>query len=101
VTQESAVLGLSVCLSICHSVSVSATPYLARHRSSHFFSVHLPSIFLAAAASSSSSSSSRSLKHKEQMLLEVQVQQQLLTNKRLAGGKLTELGKLLAQFPIK
>lgn len=35
------------------------------------------------------------------MLLEVLVQQQLLANKRLAGGKLTELGKLLAQFPIK
>ena len=52
----------------------------------------LAAMAIAAKASSSSAPSSSSALQ--------QVQQQLQLNKQMAGGKLTELGKLIAQFPL-
>ena len=52
----------------------------------------LAAMTIAAKASSSSAPSSSSALQ--------QVQQQLQLNKQIAGGKLTELGKLIAQFPL-
>ena len=52
----------------------------------------LAAMTIAAKASSTSAPSSSSALQ--------QVQQQLQLNKQIAGGKLTELGKLIAQFPL-
>jgi hypothetical protein len=56
-------------------------------------------MYVYTAANAANSGSSKQQKH--ELALQIQVQQRLQMNKRLAAGKLTDLGRMLSLFPIK